>query len=135
MAPNLDLFVPFEVPTTELGPGWYQLECDVVVDGDPGQERPGEPFAVPWPRGIVRRGTVDVGKAVAVAGGKVRIEHVECGGDSIKLSYTAEEVATIKLTADGRRGSHRQRVRPGRRCRPHHGLPRPEGRTGASASP
>ena len=34
--------------------------------------------------------------------GKLRIEHVECGGDSIKVSYTADEPATIKLTADGR---------------------------------
>jgi len=101
VAPNLDLFIPFEVPTTDLGPGWYQLTCDVVVDGVAGQEQPGEPFPIPWPRGSVRRGTVDVGKAVAAAGGKLRIEHVECGGDSIKVSYTAQEPALIKLTADG----------------------------------
>ena len=29
VAPHLDLFVPFEFPLTELGPGWYGLECDV----------------------------------------------------------------------------------------------------------
>jgi hypothetical protein len=101
VAPNLDLFVPFEVPTTDLGPGWYQLVCDVVVDAVAGEERPGDPFPIAWPRGSVRRGTVDVGKAVAAGAGKLRIEHVECSGDSIKVSYTAEEPATIKLTADG----------------------------------
>jgi hypothetical protein len=101
VAPNLDLFVPFEVATTDLGPGWYQLTCDVVVDGVPGQERPGDPFPIAWPRGSVRRGNVAVGKLVTAGSGKLRIGHVECTGDSIKLSYTADEPATIKLTADG----------------------------------
>jgi hypothetical protein len=101
VAPNLDLFVPFELPITELGPGWYQLACDVVVDGVAGQERPGAAFAIPWSRGVIRRGTVEVGKAVAAGSGKVRIDQVDCGGDSIKVSYTADEPASIKLTADG----------------------------------
>jgi hypothetical protein len=101
VAPNLDLFVPFEVSTTELGPGWYQLTCDVVVDGVPGEERPGDPFPVAWPRGTVRRGSVDVGKAVVAAAGKVRIDHVDCSGDSIKVSYAADEPAAIAVTADG----------------------------------
>lgn len=101
VAPNLDLFVPFEFPVTELGPGWYQLACDVLVDGVPGEVRTGAPFPIAWPRATVRRGTVPVGKAVAVGDGKVRIEQVECGGDSIKVVYAAETPATMKLTADG----------------------------------
>jgi hypothetical protein len=101
VAPNLDLFVPFELATTELGAGWYQLTCDVVVDGVPGEERPGDPFPVAWPRGTVRRGSVEVGKALAAAGGKVRIEHVDCTGDSIKVSYAADEPAAIAIAADG----------------------------------
>ena len=37
--------------------GWYRLECDVVIDGDRGaSSRPGERFAMPWPRAPVRRG-------------------------------------------------------------------------------
>ena len=128
VAPNLDLFVPFELATTELGPGWYQLTCDVVVDGVPGEERPGDPFPVAWPRATVRRGTVEVGKAVAAAGGKVRIEHIDCTGDSIKVSYTADEPAAIALAADGD-GAHRARphVRRGRRHGPCRGVPRDEG--------
>ena len=101
VAPNLDLFVPFELPTADLGPGWYQLSCEVVVDGVPGEERPGDPFPVAWPRGSVRRGTVEVGKSVAAGEGKVRIEHVECSGDSIKVAYTADESVAIKIAADG----------------------------------
>lgn len=103
VAPNLDLFVPFELATTDLGPGWYQLTCDVVVDGVPGEERPGDPFPVAWPRGSVRRGSIDVGKAVAARAGKVRIEHVDCGGDSIKIGYVADEAAVIDAVADGDR--------------------------------
>lgn len=101
VAPNLDLFVPFEFPVTELGPGWYQLACDVLVDGVPGEVRTGAPFPIAWPRATVRRGTVPVGKAVAAGDGKVRIEQVECGGDSIKVVYAAETPAAMKLTADG----------------------------------
>ncbi len=101
VAPNLDLFVPFEFPVTELGPGWYQLACDVLVDGVPGEVRTGAPFPVAWPRATVRRGTVPVGKAVAAGDGKVRIEQVECVGDSIKVVYAAETPAAMKLTADG----------------------------------
>jgi hypothetical protein len=101
VAPNLDLFVPFEFPITELGPGWYRLACDVLVDGVPGEVRAGDPFPIAWPRATVRRGTIPVGKAVAAGGGKVRIEQVECGGDSIKITYTAEEPVSLKLTVDG----------------------------------
>ena len=36
VAPHLDLFVPFEVPLLDLAPGWYRLELDVTIDGDPG---------------------------------------------------------------------------------------------------
>ena len=54
VAPNLDLFVPFEFPITELGAGWYGLECDVAVDGSPSSVQPGKRFAIPWPRATVR---------------------------------------------------------------------------------
>ena len=57
----------------------------------------------------------------------MRIEHVECGGDSIKVSYAADEPRAIKLTADGMAVAViAQRVRRGRRRGPRHGLPRPE---------
>jgi hypothetical protein len=104
VAPNLDLFVPFEFAITELKEGWYGLECDVAIDGTPMNVRPPKRFAVPWPRGSVRRGNVSVNKSVQVGGGpKVRVEQVECGGDSIRVSYSVvpAEPVVIRLSGDG----------------------------------
>jgi hypothetical protein len=102
VGPTKDLFVPFEFAATDLASGWYQLECAVLVDGSPEDVRPGKPFGVPWPRGSTRRGTVDVGKAVAAGHGKVRIERVECGSDRIQVVYESSDRASMKLSAGGR---------------------------------
>ena len=103
VAPNLDLFVPFEFAITELSAGWYDLECDVAIDGDRENVRPPKRFAVPWPRATVRRGNLKVDKTARIEGGpKVHVGQVDCGGDSVRVSYTvspAEEV-TIRLAAD-----------------------------------
>jgi hypothetical protein len=103
VAPNLDLFVPFEFAITELASGWYDLECDVAIDGDRENVRPPKRFAVPWPRATVRRGSLKVDKTARVEGGpKVHVEQVECGGETIRVAYSvspAEEV-TIRLAAD-----------------------------------
>jgi hypothetical protein len=104
VAPHLDLFVPFEFAITELQAGWYGLECEVVIDGTPANVRPPKRFAMPWPRGSVRRGNVRVDRSVQVDGGpKVRVEQVECGGDSIRVSYSVAPVeqVVIRLSGDG----------------------------------
>ena len=104
VAPNLDLFVPFEFPITELGAGWYGLECDVAIDGTAESVRPPKRFVVAWPRASVRRGAVKVGRSAQVRGGpKVRVEQIECGGDSIRITYVASpsEPAVVRLAADG----------------------------------
>ena len=103
VAPNLDLFVPFEFPITELSAGWYGLECDVAIDGMPESVRPPKRFAVPWPRASVRRGNVNVNRAAQVAGGpRVKVDQVECGGDAIRVSYTAAppEPVVLRFLAD-----------------------------------
>jgi hypothetical protein len=100
VAPTLDLFVPFEVGLLDLGPGWYQLVCRMVVDAVPSEARPGDPFPIAWPRATVRRGTVAVGKALMASGGKVRIEQVECAGDHATIAYLAEEPPVMKVSAD-----------------------------------
>lgn len=104
VAPNLDLFVPFEFAITELSAGWYGLECDVAIDGDLENVRPPKRFAVAWPRATVRRGSMSVNKTARVEKGpKVHVEQVECGGDSIRVAYStspAEEVP-LRLAADG----------------------------------
>jgi|SRR5688572_25184561 hypothetical protein len=100
VAPHIDLFVPFEVPLLELGPGWYQLELDVAVDGDEGVVRPGERFVVAWPRGSMRRGTAAVDRAIAAGSVSVRIEQVECATDSLRVTYQAPARVGLALSAD-----------------------------------
>ena len=97
VAPTLDTFVPFEVPTMDLAAGWYRLECAVLVDGIPSVLHPGRPFAIPWPRSAVRRGSATIGKK---AGG-VAWETLECLGDSVRVSFAADAVPAVKLEMDG----------------------------------
>ncbi len=98
VAPNLDLFVPFELPIIEFRAGWYALECDVAIDAEPEVVRPGKCFSVPWPRATTRRGHLAVGKTV----GPVAVDHVDCSGDAIKVAYAAGENVDLELAADGR---------------------------------
>lgn len=102
VAPNRDLFVPFEFPVAELASGWYAIECAVAIDGSPETVRPGARFAVPWPRGATRRDQVRVGKSVPTGEGKVRLDQLECRSDSAELRYEGAEAA-ITLTVDGAR--------------------------------
>ena len=101
VAPKLDLFVPFEFPVAELGSGWYGFECEVTIDGDAAVVRPGKRFPVPWPRASVRRGAVPVSRTVDASGTRIRLEQIECSGDSIKLGYVADTATALKLSADG----------------------------------
>jgi hypothetical protein len=103
--PHRDVFVPFELPVTELDSGWYTLVCDLVVDGIPGAFDGGRRFSVPWPRATVRRGQVKVERGARVGEAEVIVEHLDCSGDSIKLHLrmTPPGPLTVKLTADGRR--------------------------------
>jgi hypothetical protein len=100
VAPDRDLFVPFEFPVVELAAGWYAIECDVAIDGSPETIRPGARFAVPWPRGSTRRDQVSLGKSVTVGDGKVRLDQLECRADQVELRYEGSEAA-ITMTADG----------------------------------
>jgi hypothetical protein len=102
VAPNRDLFVPFEFPVAELVSGWYGVECQVAIDGSPETVRPEARFVVPWPRGATRRDQVLVGKSVPVGGEKVRLDQLECRVDSLELRYEGMEAA-ITITADGAR--------------------------------
>jgi hypothetical protein len=99
VAPNLDLFVPFEVPLADLGPGWYELRCHLAIDADPVTVQPGKRFSVAWPRATTRRGNVGVAKEL----GDVRIDHVDCVSDAIKISYAGDAPTELHLSADGRK--------------------------------
>jgi hypothetical protein len=100
VAPHLDLFVPFEVPLLDLGPGWYRLELEVVIDGDAGVVHPGERFAMAWPRGSMRRGSAAVGHTITAGSVSVTIEHVECTPDSVRVTYAAPSRVALSLAAD-----------------------------------
>jgi hypothetical protein len=102
VAPNRDLFVPFEFPVAELASGWYGVECQVAIDGSPGTVRPDARFVVPWSRGATRRDQVVVGRSVPVGGEKVRLDQLVCHVDTSELRYEGTE-ATITLAADGSR--------------------------------
>jgi hypothetical protein len=102
VAPNRDLFVPFEFPVADLEPGWYAIECEVAIDGSPATVRPGNRFAVPWPRGATRRDQVSLGRSVEVGDDQVRLDRLECSSDSISVTYEGGE-ASLSLTADGTR--------------------------------
>lgn len=101
VAPNLDLFVPFEFPVLDLEAGWYALECEVSIDGDAETVRPGRRFAVPWPRSSVRRGSIPVGSVVGTGEEEVRLEALECRGDCVELTYEADLKPDIELSVDG----------------------------------
>jgi hypothetical protein len=100
VAPHLDLFVPFEVTLLDLGPGWYRLELEVVLDGDAGVVHPGERFAMAWPRGSMRRGSAAVGHAITAGSSSVTIEQVECTPDSVRVTYAAPSPVALSLAAD-----------------------------------
>ena len=103
--PHRDVFVPFELPVAELDPGWYELLCDVEVDGSPYTYDGGRRFCVPWPRATVRRGTMKVERDVALGEATVRVEQLDCAGDSVKLLLRIDPPGsiTVRLSADGRR--------------------------------
>jgi hypothetical protein len=99
VSPTQETFVPFEVSTMEMSAGWYRLECDLVVDGEPEVVRPGDRFAIPWPRAAVRRGRVTIGTKVS----SVALETLECLGDTTRLAFAADTEPSITLKVDGRR--------------------------------
>ncbi len=126
IAPRQDVFVPFETSVAELEPGWYELECDLDVDGVPGTYEGGRRFVVPWPRATTRRGQITVGKDVNLRAGRMRVERIECAADSIKvhlrgpksqplavhLSADGEPLQPLELTHDERNGRTRVLASP-----------------------
>ena len=100
VAPHLDLFVPFEVPLLDLASGWYRLELDVAVDGDPGVVHPGDRFSVAWPRGSMRRGSTTIGRTIEAGSTAVTINQVDFASDSVRVTYEAPSRVGLSLAAD-----------------------------------
>ncbi|HZP90676.1 MAG TPA: hypothetical protein VFC04_06735 [Actinomycetota bacterium] len=103
--PRQDVFVPFELPASDLDPGWYAFECDLEVDGVSGTYPGGRRFSVPWPRATVRRGTIPVGREVRLGDARARVEQLECAGDCVKIGLTVTPGRSVspRLLVDGTR--------------------------------
>jgi len=104
VAPRRDVFVPFELSVTDLPPGWYELECDLAVDGMSTTMAGERRFFVQWPRASVRRGEVRVDTTLALSdGSKIAVERAECMLDSVRVSYVTDPPVAVRmrLLADG----------------------------------
>lgn len=86
VAPRGEVLIPFEVPFASLDPGWYAIAAEVLVDGQVrlrGPEGTSPRFAIGWPAGTVRRGSIDLGLPIRVPGSEgVLVERLECRADS-----------------------------------------------------
>jgi hypothetical protein len=101
VAPNRDLFVPFEVGIGDLEPGWYEIRSAVSVDAARPQEFASRPFVMPWPRNDVRRGTIRVGKELRVGKATFRIERVELSADASTVFWHGEGEADAIVVVEG----------------------------------
>jgi|ERR1051325_4578912 hypothetical protein len=110
VAPNRDLYVPFEVNITDLAPGWYVIRSAARVDAGRTWTFASRGFVVPWPKDLVRRGTVRAGGRVRAGDAQVEIESVEMRADSAVVTVVLPQESTpaaggaatiVRLLADG----------------------------------
>ena len=90
VAPNRDLFVPFEVPVVEMQPSWYVVESSLRVDGGRSYGYAGRPFTIPWPRSDVRKGTIQLSKTLRAGDSSFHVERVELGWDSVAVLWQSK---------------------------------------------
>lgn len=115
IAPRKEVLIPFEIPLAGLDPGWYGVAAEVLVDGTQmvrGPEAHDRRFLVPWPRGAVRRGTVEAGLRIEVPGTTgAEVDRVDCRGDRAVVRWRHEaaeqsaspELDELTVLADGAR--------------------------------
>jgi hypothetical protein len=103
IAPRQDVFVPFETGVAELDPGWYELECEIEVDGLRQTYPGGRRFSVAWPRASTRRGSVRVGKELKLDRVRIALQQLECAADhvTVQLRTTPPTDLRVRLHADG----------------------------------
>lgn len=107
--PHQDMFLPFEFSTTELAPGWYELEATVEVDAAPRIMPGGRRFTVSWPRSTVRRGPIPAKVKLTLDGVSISITQIDCSGDNSVIAYSTEPASIpvdLRLSADGERLGH-----------------------------
>jgi hypothetical protein len=89
VAPSRDLFVPFEVPITDLDPGWYIIRAVIRVDAGRTWSYASRAFTMPWSRGEIRRGSLRVDQTVRAGEHDFVIEAVELGSQSATVVWRA----------------------------------------------
>jgi hypothetical protein len=99
--PHRDVFVPFELATSDLDPGWYAFEIELDVDGSPRRMAGDRRFAIAWPRGSVRTGTVKVERAAKLGKSKVTVDRLQLAVDAttIRFSVDPPEPVAVRLDA------------------------------------
>jgi hypothetical protein len=117
VAPHREVLVPFDVPFSGLGPGWYCVVAEIEIDGSlraRGPEGGGKRFPVPWPSADIRRAdlrpNLKIGDAV--------IERIECRLDrtavrwrpgetneQIRVSAGKRRLPTVEVTDDPKTGT------------------------------
>lgn len=106
VAPARDLFVPFEAGSADLVPSWYAIESTMQVDGGRSYEFSGRPFAIPWAKGEVRRGSTRLDRRVQVGDRAFVLDRLELGADSSSVVWRVEGGSTetaveVAIVADG----------------------------------
>lgn len=100
IAPKQDVFVPFEAGVAELDPGWYELECEIEVDGLRRTYPGGRRFAVAWPRASTRRGTIPIGKELTLGDLRVAFQPLECASDHVVLRVRSTPPSDVAVTLE-----------------------------------
>lgn len=111
--PRGEVLVPFDIPFAGLDPGWYAVSAEVEVDGQRRIRGPAQGerrFVVPWPGGTVRRGKIEAGVRVDVAGQRAaEVEQVDCRADRAVVRWRAiggRDPGDLRVLAAGRRLPH-----------------------------
>jgi hypothetical protein len=98
--PHRDVYVPFELATSDLDPGWYAFEIEMEVDGSPRRMVGDRRFAIAWPRGTVRTGTVKVDRATRLGKGQVVLERLQLTADATTIRFSVEPPEPVGIRLD-----------------------------------
>jgi hypothetical protein len=101
--PHRDVFVPFELATSDLDPGWYAFEIELDVDGSPRRMAGDRRFAIAWPRGTVRSGTVKVDRAAKLGSTWVTVDRLQLAADATTIRFTVKPPEQVAVRLDAGR--------------------------------
>jgi len=99
--PHRDVFVPFELATSDLDPGWYAFEIELDVDGSAMRMVGDRRFPIAWPRGTVRTGTVKVDRTARLGNARVVVDRLQLAADAMTIRFSVQpaEPVAVRLEA------------------------------------